>query len=107
MVQCLSSILNFQRRKEDAYNMKTLIPVSTRNANYGEEMNQLLGMTTEWVAGIFSEEYQFATNPDTMQHYTFIETDTMVNVVRGDRRHHVDKASSLCDCEFSATLKLP
>ncbi|KAE9260331.1 hypothetical protein PR003_g34418, partial [Phytophthora rubi] len=31
----------------------------------------------------------------------------MVNVVRGDRRHHVDKASSLCDCEFSATLKLP
>ncbi|KAE9038488.1 hypothetical protein PR003_g7427 [Phytophthora rubi] len=39
MVLGLLSVLNFQRRKEDVNNMKTLIPGSTRNANYGEEMN--------------------------------------------------------------------
>ncbi|POM71359.1 LOW QUALITY PROTEIN: hypothetical protein PHPALM_12084 [Phytophthora palmivora] len=105
--QCISCILNFQRRKKDTYKIKTLLPGSTRNANYGEEMNTLLEMTPSWVAEVFFEEYQFATNPNSMQHYNFIDTGFGVNIVRDDRRYHVDKTTWLCNCEFSLTLKMP
>ncbi|POM66416.1 LOW QUALITY PROTEIN: Secreted protein [Phytophthora palmivora] len=93
--------------EKDTYKIKTLLPGSTRNANYGEEMNTLLEMTTSWVAEVFFEEYQFATNPDSMQHYNFIDTGFGVNIVRDVCRYHVDKTTWLCNCEFSLTLKMP
>jgi hypothetical protein len=43
MKDCLKAILNFQRRKEDEYHTKVMIPGTIRNANYGEEMNQFWG----------------------------------------------------------------
>ncbi|RLN06541.1 hypothetical protein BBJ28_00021182 [Nothophytophthora sp. Chile5] len=107
MKDCLKAILKFQRRKEDEYKTKTLMPGSVRNNNYGEERNQVLGMTTEWVAGIFYEEYQFATDPDSVEGYTYHETDNIVTARRDDRVHQVDKTTWMCDCEFSVTMKLP
>ncbi|POM64669.1 hypothetical protein PHPALM_19778 [Phytophthora palmivora] len=85
MQQCITCILNFQHRKEDTYKIKTLLPGSTWNANY---------------------EYQFATNPDLMQRYSFIDTGFGMNIVRDDSRYHVDKTNWLCNCEFSLTVKM-
>ncbi|GMF55915.1 unnamed protein product [Phytophthora fragariaefolia] len=66
MKDCLQAIINFQRRKEDDYHARVMMPGSTRNANYGEEMNQFLGMLSDWLADILFAEYQFATDPATM-----------------------------------------
>ncbi|GMF18156.1 unnamed protein product [Phytophthora fragariaefolia] len=47
MKQCLDSVLRYQRRREDEYIARVTIPGTSCNLSYGEEMNQLLGMTSE------------------------------------------------------------
>ncbi|KAE9164374.1 hypothetical protein PF005_g30064 [Phytophthora fragariae] len=107
MKDCLKTILNFQRRKEDEYHTKVMMPGTIRNANYGEEMNQFLGMTSDWLADIFFAEYQFATDAETIALYSFEERQDRVHVSRDGRVHRVNTSAWLCDCEFSSTMKLP
>lgn len=107
MKDCLDAIIKFQRRKEDAYRARVLMPGSQRNANYNEDMNQMLGMTSDWLAEIFFPEYQFATDPDTHPFYSFVDIDDFVKVPRDNRVHKVNKTTWLCDFEFSVTMKMP
>ncbi|KAG3076827.1 hypothetical protein PI125_g21426 [Phytophthora idaei] len=70
MKQCLEAGIRYQRRREDDYATRLSMPETLRNINYVEEMNQLLGMTSEWLAGMFETEYKVATTCDAITSYT-------------------------------------
>ncbi|KAF1772727.1 hypothetical protein GQ600_13935 [Phytophthora cactorum] len=57
------------------------------NINYVEEMSQLLGMTSEWLAGMFETEYKFATTCDAITNYTIDDQELHVILRRNGRAH--------------------
>ncbi|KAG2968866.1 hypothetical protein PC129_g14660 [Phytophthora cactorum] len=67
MKKCLDSVIRYQRRKEDEYVTRAIMPCTQRNIIYGEEMNQFLGMTSEWLADVFLSEYTYAVNPEAIK----------------------------------------
>eukprot|EP00644_Phytophthora_capsici_P015900 jgi/Phyca11/123005/e_gw1.49.87.1 len=107
MKQCLEATIRFQRRKEDEYVTRVVMPGSHRDITYDDEMNQLLGMTSEWLADVFLPEYKFAVNPGSVGRYVIDDEDLYVNFKRDGHTHRVDKFNWMCTCEFSATMKLP
>ncbi|RAW38836.1 hypothetical protein PC110_g4944 [Phytophthora cactorum] len=58
MKKCLDSVIRYQRRKEDEYVTRAIMPCTQRNIIYGEEMNQFLGMTSEWLADVFLNTFE-------------------------------------------------
>ncbi|KAG2911627.1 hypothetical protein PC116_g3534 [Phytophthora cactorum] len=77
MKQWLQAVVRYQRRKGDEYISRVVMPGTTRNLTYYEDMNQLLGMATEWMAGVFLTEYTFATETG-MDRYTVEEEELYV-----------------------------
>ncbi|RAW35293.1 hypothetical protein PC110_g8435 [Phytophthora cactorum] len=106
MKQWLQAVVRYQRRKGDEYISRVVMPGTTRNLTYYEDMNQLLGMATEWMAGVFLTEYTFATETG-MDRYTVEEEELYVTFRRDSRTHRVDKLTWLCTCEYSTTMTIP
>ncbi|GMF48918.1 unnamed protein product [Phytophthora fragariaefolia] len=77
MKQCLDSVLRYQRRREDEYVARVAMPGTSRNLSYGEEMNQQLGMTSEWLAEVFLSEYTFADNSENVHSYDIHDEELM------------------------------
>ncbi|POM62254.1 hypothetical protein PHPALM_28613, partial [Phytophthora palmivora] len=69
MRQCLEATLRYQRRKVDEYATRVIMPGSQRHINYDDEMNQFLGMTSEWRAEIYLCEYKFAADAGIVKRY--------------------------------------
>ncbi|KAE8908262.1 hypothetical protein PF003_g7844 [Phytophthora fragariae] len=107
MKQCLEAVLRYQRRKEEEYVTRVIKPGTKRNVKYGEEMNQLLGMTSEWLADIVETEYDFAVEKGAIRNYSIDDEELCVTLQRDGRVHRVDKFDWMCSCEFSATMNLP
>ncbi|ETN23228.1 hypothetical protein PPTG_02860 [Phytophthora nicotianae INRA-310] len=107
MRECLEATIRYQRRKEDEYATRVVMPGTRRDLTYDDEMNQLLGMTSEWVAEVFEPEYKFALDPNVAKFYRIEDEDLYVNLYRDGRKHRVDKYNWMCTCEFSSTMKLP
>ncbi|KAG3066428.1 hypothetical protein PI124_g21988 [Phytophthora idaei] len=63
MRECLEATIRFQRRKEDEYSTRVIMPTTLRDITYDDEMNQILGMTSKWLAVVFEPEYKFAVDP--------------------------------------------
>ncbi|KAG2912727.1 hypothetical protein PC110_g18963 [Phytophthora cactorum] len=107
MKLCLEAVIRYQRRHEDGYVVRVVMPGSKRNHNFNDGMNQLLGMSNDWLVDVFSSEYKFASAPGTMDSYV-VEDDELFVTLRRDRRvHKVDKFNWLCSCELSSTVPLP
>ncbi|POM72916.1 SUMO protease [Phytophthora palmivora] len=83
------------------------MPGSQRHINYYDEMNQFLGMTSEWFAEILLCEYKFAADADVVKRYCIDDEELCVTLKCEDRNHRVDKFNWMCSCEFSSTMKLP
>ncbi|KAG2760428.1 hypothetical protein PC129_g5028 [Phytophthora cactorum] len=47
MRRCLDAVIRYQRRREDEYVARVIMPGSKRNHTYNDDMNQLLGMTSD------------------------------------------------------------
>ncbi|KAE8969264.1 hypothetical protein PR001_g27552 [Phytophthora rubi] len=107
MKQCLEAVLRYQRRKEEEYVTRVIKPGTKRNVKYGEEMNQLLGMTSEWLADIVETEYDFAVEKGAIRNYSIDDEELCVTLQRDGRVHRVDKFDWMCSYEFSATMNLP
>ncbi|KAG3065395.1 hypothetical protein PI124_g22376 [Phytophthora idaei] len=107
MKLCLEAVIRYQRRNEDGYVVRVVMPGSKRNHNFNDGMNQLLGMSSDWLVDVFSSEYKFASAPGAMDSCV-VEDDELFVTLRRDRRvHKVDKFNWLCSCEFSSTMLLP
>ncbi|GMG18389.1 unnamed protein product [Phytophthora fragariaefolia] len=107
MKQCLDAVIRYQRRKEDWYVTRVVTPRTQLNIKYDEELNQFLGMTSPWVADVFTAEYKFAKEVDAKATYTMEGDDLYVTLWRDGRMHRVDKFNWMCTCEFSSTMRLP
>jgi hypothetical protein len=107
MRQCLEATIRYQRRREDEYVTRVIMPGVQRHLHYDEEMNQLLGMTSEWLAEVFVSEYKIAIDPATAGNYKVEDDDAHVTLARDGRVHRVDKITWMCTCEFSMTMQLP
>ncbi|EGZ26515.1 hypothetical protein PHYSODRAFT_320450 [Phytophthora sojae] len=79
----LEVLLEYQRRKEEAYRSKVGMPGTLRDASYPEELNVALGMTTRWDNG------------------------ATITVQSEENEYLLEKEGWVCDCEFSQTMKLP
>ncbi|KAG6941874.1 hypothetical protein JG688_00018429, partial [Phytophthora aleatoria] len=104
---CLNAVIRYQRRREDEDVARVIMPGSKRNHRYNDDSNQLLGMTNDWLADIFSSEYKFAAAQGAMDSYVVEDEDLFVTLRRDGRAHKVDKFNWLCSCEFSSTMQLP
>ncbi|EGZ28063.1 hypothetical protein PHYSODRAFT_321758 [Phytophthora sojae] len=95
----LEVLLEYQRRKEEAYRSKRrLIP---------EELNVALGMTTRWVAAALKTQFDIATNPGVVDTYAFKDNGATITVQSEENEYLLEKEGWVCDCEFSQTMKLP
>ncbi|KAG6945494.1 hypothetical protein JG688_00016528 [Phytophthora aleatoria] len=63
MRECLEATIRFQLCKEDEYSTRVIMPTTLRDITYDDEMNQILGMTSKWLAVVFEPEYKFAVDP--------------------------------------------
>ncbi|KAG3128773.1 hypothetical protein C6341_g24420 [Phytophthora cactorum] len=61
--ESLEATIRFQRRKEDEYSTRVIMPTTLRDITYDDEMNQILGMTSKLLAVVFEPEYKFAVDP--------------------------------------------
>ncbi|KAG6949209.1 hypothetical protein JG687_00015023, partial [Phytophthora cactorum] len=102
---CLNAVIRYQRRREDEYVARVIMPGSKRNHRYNDDSNQLLG--NDWLADIYSSEYKFAAAQGAMDSYVVEDEELFVTLRRDGRAHKVDKFNWLCSCEFSSTMQLP
>ncbi|KAJ8522136.1 hypothetical protein ON010_g17730 [Phytophthora cinnamomi] len=91
MKQCLGAVIRYQRRQEGEYVSRVIKPGIKRSINYGEEMNQLLGMTSEWLADVVVKEYKFVTCVEAFNNCTIDDEVLFVTLRRGGQAHQVDK----------------
>ena len=78
---CLESVIRYQRRREDEYVTRVLKPRTPHNINFDDEMNKLLGLTSDWVTDIFMPEYNFAVDIDAFGRYV-VEDGELYVVMR-------------------------
>ncbi|EGZ18311.1 hypothetical protein PHYSODRAFT_261378 [Phytophthora sojae] len=103
----LEVLLEYQHRKEEAYQSKVGMPGTLRDASYPEELNVALGMTTRWVAAALQAQFDIAANPDVVDTYVFKDNGATITVQREKKEYLLEKEGWVCDCEFSHTMKLP
>ncbi|EGZ10339.1 secreted protein [Phytophthora sojae] len=103
----LEVLLEYQRRKEEAYRSKVGMPGTLRDASYPEELNVALGMTTRWVAFALKTQFDIATNPGVVDTYAFKDNGATITVQSEENEYLLEKEGWVCDCEFSQTMKLP
>ncbi|KAG2786077.1 hypothetical protein Pcac1_g4096 [Phytophthora cactorum] len=96
MKKCLDSVIRYQRRKEDEYVTRAIMPCTQRNIIYGEEMNQFLGMTSEWLADVFLKEFLKARQPPLMELSSFVDTFEVRQVQLRSTRLRVEEAIFEC-----------
>ncbi|EGZ11302.1 hypothetical protein PHYSODRAFT_338022 [Phytophthora sojae] len=103
----LEVLLEYQRRKEEAYRSKVGMPGTLRDASYPEELNVALGMTTRWVVAALKTQFDIATNPGVVDTYAFKDNGATITVQSEENEYLLEKEGRVCDCEFSQTTKLP
>ncbi|KAG3140169.1 hypothetical protein PI124_g9504 [Phytophthora idaei] len=105
---CLNAEIRYRRRREDEYAARVIMPGSKRNHRYNGDSNQLLGMTNDWLADIFSSEYKFAAAQGAMDSYVvedeelFVTTDELT---KSTSSTGCARASSRLRCSCCAGIR--
>lgn len=107
MATCLAAIVASERRRENEYRYRKLRLGRNVNANYDEEMSQVLMFTTHFVAEHILREYQAALLKCDVYKFDEDSEPGFVLVIGAHYTHKICTKTWSCDCAFVQSMKLP
>jgi hypothetical protein len=107
LAETVKQLVGYDRRLTNEYQYKrNRIGVNT-NANYDEEMSEVLLFTNHFVAGSIEQQYAMAVDKVDVFKYDVDASGERVTVKGEQKSHVVDLRSWHCTCSFANAMKLP
>jgi hypothetical protein len=107
MADCVKDLLSNAVQCQREYIFQSRVGQNW-NANFDEEMNSVLALSTHHVADEVLPQYLAAVNNFATYKFAFPEGENgQVVEVTGQKTHKVDLKDFSCTCEYATTMKLP